>query len=177
MPRRVLLTLLFLLSFLPLRAQRAESSLSYAEVEQLRSSAIVPSDRVLVFVDFLNMRTKKIDTLLARPRRPGREQDIHDLMEQFTDIADGLADNLDDYGKRHRDIRKALPKLLSATERWATALKSPAEDPTYSISRKLALETVSDLREETTRLIEDQRAWFVAHPPTKEENHDPIDIR
>ncbi len=175
MPRRRLLTLLLLLSFLPLCAQREDNSLTYAEVEKLRDSAIVPSDRVLVFVDFLNTRTKEIDTLLSHPRRPGREQDINDLMQQFNSIADSLADNLDDYSQHHRDIRKALPKLLSATERWATELKSPAEDPTYGVTRKLAVETVNDLRDQTTKLIEEQRAWFAAHPPAKD--HDQIEIR
>jgi hypothetical protein len=163
------LVLLAVLGFAPLlHAQRSEASLSDAEIEQLRDSAYVANDRVLVFIKLIDTRVKAIQDLYARPRRPGREQDTHDLMEQFTSLADELNDNLDDYGPRHRDIRKALPKLVEATERWATAIKSPPDDAAYNVSRKLALEAIRDLREESTQLIEQQRAWFAAHPPSKE---------
>jgi hypothetical protein len=163
------LVLLAVLGSAPfLHAQRSEASLSDAEIEQLRDSAYVANDRVLVFIKLIDTRVKAIQDLYAHPRRPGREQDTHDLMEQFTSLADELNDNLDDYGPRHRDIRKALPKLVEATERWATAIKSPPDDAAYNVSRKLALEAIRDLREESTQLIEQQRAWFAAHPPSKE---------
>ena len=165
---RVFLTALLL--FTPiLRAQAHESALSDAEVETLRETAYVASDRVLAFVEFLDERSNSIQQLATKPRRPGREEDIHDLCEQFTSIADELDDNLDDYGPRHRDIRKSLPKLLAATDRWATALKTPADNQAYDVSRKLALEAVRDLRESSTKLIEEQKAWFLAHPPAKDE--------
>ncbi|RXH56873.1 hypothetical protein [Granulicella sibirica] len=166
---RVFLTAL-LLFFTPiLRAQAHESALSEKEVEILRETAYVASDRVLAFVKFLDERSNSIQQLATKPRRPGREEDIHDLCEQFTSIADELDDNLDDYGPRHRDIRKSLPKLLAATDRWATALKTPADNEAYNVSRKLALEAVRDLRESSTKLIEEQKAWFLAHPPPKDE--------
>ncbi|CAN5657567.1 hypothetical protein BH10ACI4_BH10ACI4_13050 [soil metagenome] len=152
-----------------LHAQRQEPALAEAEIEQLRDAAYVPNDRVLVFVKLLDSRAKAIQDLFAKPRRPGREQDTHDLFEQFTAVADELDDNLDDYGPRHRDIRKALPKLLAAIERWGTALKSPPEDEAYNVSRKLALESLRDIRETATKLVEEQKAWFLAHPPPKEE--------
>ena len=52
---------------------------------------------MLAFAGILDDRTKAIDKLLAGKRKPGREQDLHDLMEQFSSIADDLEDNLDDY--------------------------------------------------------------------------------
>ncbi len=152
-----------------LLAQRQEAALSEGEVEQLRDAAYVPNARVLVFIKLLDTRTKSIEDLFAKPRRPGREQDTHDLFEQFTSIADELDDNLDDYGPRHRDIRKALPKLIAATERWATILKTPPEDEAYNVSRKLALESLRDIREAAEKLVEEQKAWFLAHPPPKPE--------
>ena len=171
MPRRLLLALVLLTLVSPLRAQRDDSSLSEGEVEQLRDSAYFPSDRILVFIKLLDARNKKIQDLFAHPRRPGREQDTHDLLEQFTNIADELNDNLDDYGPHHRDIRKALPKLLDATERWSSNLKQPPENPVYDLSRKLALESIRDIREEVTRLVEEQKAWFAAHPPAKDDQN------
>jgi hypothetical protein len=169
MVRRLSLALVLLVLALPLRAQTDDNVLAEAEVDQLRDSAYVPNDRVLVFIKLLDTRNKAIQDLFAHPRRPGREQDTHDLMQQFTAIADELNDNLDDYGPRHRDIRKALPKLLDATERWSSNLKATPDDEAYNISRKLALEAIRDIREEATRLIEDQKAWFAAHPPPKED--------
>lgn len=161
-------TLVLALASTPLRAQRHEPALSEAEIEQLRESAYVPVDRVFTFIKLLDSRSKGIQELFAHARRPGREQDAHDLFEQFTSIADELNDNLDDYGPRHRDVRKSLPKLLDATERWSSALKSPVDDEAYNVSRKLAIEAIRDIREAATRLVEDQKAWFLAHPPAKE---------
>ncbi len=146
------------------RAQAKDSALSDGEVEQLREAAYLPNDRIVVFIKFLDARSKTIEELVAKPRRPGREDDLHDLFEQFNLIADELNDNLDDYGPRHRDIRKQLPKLLEATNRWGTALRSAPDSESYNLARKLALESVRDLREESTRLIEDQRTYFAAHP-------------
>src|SRR5277367_669530 len=174
MLRRLPLAFVLLAFTLPLHAQqRDDNAMSEGEIEQLRESAYFPSDRVLVFIKLLDTRNKAIQDLFAHPRKPGREQDTHDLLEQFTAIADELNDNLDDYGPHHRDIRKALPKLLDATERWSSNLKTPPDNETYNVSRKLALEAVRDLREEATRLIEEQKTWFAAHPPAKEDKNAP----
>jgi hypothetical protein len=168
MLRRTPLALVLLALALPLHAQRESNALSEGEVEQLRESAYVANDRILVFIKFLYARDKAIQDIFAHPRKPGREQDTHDLMEQFTSIADELNDNLDDYGPHHRDIRKTLPKLLDATERWSSNLKQPPENVTYDLSRKLALEAIRDIREEATQLLADQKTWFAAHPPSKD---------
>lgn len=161
------LALVALLAVLPplATAQKSDSStLSEGEVEQLRDSAYVPSDRILVFVKLLDARVRSIQDLLAKPRRPGREEDIHSLLEQFTAISDELNDNLDDYETRHRDIRRPLPKLLDAVERWSSNLRALPESESYNLSRKLALQSVRDVREEGTKLVEEQRAYFAAHP-------------
>jgi hypothetical protein len=173
--RRLSLALVLIALSLPLHAQRADNALSEGEIEQLRNSAYIANDRVLVFIRFLDARDRAIQDLFAHPRKPGREQDTHDFLEQFTSIADELSDNLDDYGPRHRDIRKALPKLLNATDRWSSNLKSVPEDETYNVSRKLALESIRDIREQATELIEEQKTWFAAHPPPKEDKNSPID--
>ena len=169
MLRRLPLAFVLLALTLPLHAQREDNAMSEGEIEQLRESAYFPSDRILVFIKLLDARNKKIQDLYAHPRKPGREQDTHDLLEQFTNIADELNDNLDDYGPHHKDLRKVLPKLLDATERWASNIKQPPENAVYDLSRKLALEAIRDIREEATHLVEDQKTWFAAHPPAKED--------
>ena len=169
MLRRLPLAFILLALALPVHAQRGDTSLSEGEIEQLRDSAYYPSDRILVFIKLLDARNKKIQDLYAHPRKPGREQDTHDLLEQFTSIADELNDNLDDYGPHHKDIRKVLPKLIDATERWSSNIKQPPENATYDLSRKLAIEAIRDIREEATHLVEDQKTWFAAHPPAKDD--------
>jgi hypothetical protein len=169
----LLFALLALALPLPLHAQADDKALSEGEIEQLRDSAYVANDRILVFIKLLDARNKSIQDLYAHPRKPGREEDTHDLLQQFTAIADELNDNLDDYGPHHRDIRKALPKLLEATERWASNIKQPPENAVYDLSRKLALEAIRDIREEATHLVEDQKTWFAAHPPSKENPNQP----
>jgi hypothetical protein len=156
-----------------LQAQQRESALSEGEVEKLRDTAYYPPDRVMAFIEFLDQRTRAIDKLCTGKRQPGREQDIHDLMEQFTSIADDFDDNLDDYSQHHRDVRKALPKVIAAAERWATTLRTPPEHEAYSVSRKLALESLADIRESATKLVEEQKAWFLAHPPGKDDASKP----
>lgn len=166
--RRVLLFFSLAALSVPLLAQRSQASLTEGEIEQLRESAYIANDRVMVFIKLIDVRIKALQDLYAKPRRPGREEDTHDLLEQFTALADELNDNLDDYGPRHRDIRKSLPKLIEASERWATAIKSPPDNEKYNIERKLALETIHDIRDEATQMIEEQKTWFAAHPPQKE---------
>jgi hypothetical protein len=151
-----------------LHAQPRDSALSNAEVEQVREARYYPDQCILLFVKFLDLRVQEIHDLYAHPRRPGREQDTHDLLEQFTSIADELSDNLDDYAPRHADLRHALPKVVDAAERWSSAIKSPPDDEAYNVSRKIALESITDLRASANDLIPQQDAWFKAHPPSKE---------
>lgn len=176
--RRTLTFALLLALASPGYTQIHGSSLSDGEVEQIREAAYFPAERILLFVKFLDLRTQQIQALYARGRRPGREQDTHDLIEQFTSIADELDDNLDDYGPRHSDIRRALPKLVEASERWATAIKTPPDNDAYNVSRRIALESIRDVRQAALKLTDEQVAWFKAHPPAKEkeQQHETIDI-
>lgn len=159
----------------PVRAQTRESALSDGEVEKLRETADEPALRVLAFISFLNQRTAAIEKLTAGKRRPGREEDLHEMMDQITSIANDLDDNLDDYGTRHHDIRKSLPKLTAAAERWASILKGPVENSLYEVSRKLALESITDVREAATKLLPEQQAYFLAHPPSKSDSSRPVE--
>ena len=146
------------------RAQAHESSLSDAEVESLRDAAYIPNDRVNAYIKILDTRADRIHKLVTARRKPGREQDLHDLLDDFAGLADELNDNLDELGPKHRDIRKALPKLMDATERWATTLRSAPEDATYKVVQKLALDSLTELRDAATKLNSEEIAYFKAHP-------------
>jgi hypothetical protein len=146
------------------RAQATDGAMSEAEVETLRDAAYFPVDRINVFVKILDTRGKAIDDLLAKRKQPSTALELHDLMDQFGSIADELNDNLDDLGPKHRDVRKALPKLLLATERWSTTLRAPAEDSAYNVVRKIALDAVRDLHDAAAQMQTEQEAYFKAHP-------------
>jgi hypothetical protein len=164
--------LLAVLSLLPAPqravAQTKESVLTYKEIEQLREVSYFPDEKVAVFIGFLDDRSKAIQDIFNKPRRPGREEDVHDLIEQFNAIADELEDNVSDFRSSHRDLRKVLPKLVAATERWGTGIKSPPDDKTYSLSRKLALDAIKDIHDDAVEAIDEQKDWFQKHPPPKE---------
>jgi hypothetical protein len=151
----------------PLHAQMPKSALSDAEVEQIREAGYYPDTRVVLFVKFIDLRIKELHDLYAKPRQPGREEDTHDLIEQVTSICDELSDNLDDYGPRHADLRKALPKVLDGADRWVFELRSIRDDDAFNVARTIALESIRDLRASTIELTADQDAWFKAHPPAK----------
>ena len=147
-----------------LHAQDVDGPLSDAEVESLREVAPVPMERMKVFEKALDTREKEIEDLLAKPRRPGFARDMHDFLDQFGKIADEFNDNLDEYDKHHRDVRKELPRLLKAIDRWGTALRSPPQDDGYNIVKKIALDHLADMKEIATQTQADEEAYFKAHP-------------
>ena len=147
------------------RAQAADDVLSQKEVDTLRDTAFVPSDRVEAFEQFLNDREKQIQTLTAR--RHGHTDyggDMHDLLDQFGQIADEFNDNLDEYNKQHRDVRKVLPKLLQTIDRWTATLNSTPENDAYNIVRRIAVDNLKDTREIVEGMQTDLAAYFKAHP-------------
>ena len=146
------------------RAQDEDSSMSQKEIEALRDAAYIPNERVLTYLKILDTREQEITTLLSKPRRVGFNQDMHDLLDQFAAIADEFNDNLDEYQSKHRDIRKVLPKVVSSIERWSTTLRAPADDQTYNIVRKMALDSLKDMRDTATSMQTEQAAYFKAHP-------------
>ena len=159
--------LLAALCFAPLPAfgQAGDDVLSQREVDSLRDTAFVPLDRVLAFERILNDREKRLDDLLAKRRgHTDFGGDMHDVLDQMGAIADELNDNLDEYNRKHRDVRKALPKLISATERWSSALRAPADDEAYAVVRRIALDNVKDTRELAQTLQTELDAYFRAHP-------------
>jgi hypothetical protein len=183
-PRRLALaaSLFLIFSSTPrLHAQEDDDTMSQKEVESLRDAAYIPNDRIIAFVKILNTREQEIEDLLSKPHRPGFGQDMHDYIDQFAAIADEFNDNLDEYQSKHRDIRKSLPKLVSAIERWNTTLRAPADDETYNIVRKMALDSLKDMRDTATTMETEQAAYFKAHPDAAklekeraDPNHNPL---
>jgi hypothetical protein len=157
------------------RAQDDDDVMSQKEIETLRDSAYVPNDRIAAFIRILDTREQEIEQLLSKPHRPGFTQDMHDFIDQFGAIADELNDNLDEYQNKHRDIRKSLPKLISSIERWSTTLRAPSDDDGYNVVRRIALDSLKDMRETATSTQTEQAEYFKAHPDAAKMEKDRAD--
>jgi hypothetical protein len=151
-------------------AQHNPTSLSEKEEEAVRDAADDPAKRVAVYQAIIEARIKRIQDILADKRAQGRREDIRESMSDIAGLVDELEDNLDEYDGKHRDLRKPLPKLLDATLRWESVLKQPPVDDRYDLVRKLALESVADIKKDADELIPAQQAYFKAHPPDKNAN-------
>jgi hypothetical protein len=147
-----------------MRAQATEGVLSEKEVDSLRDSAYEPLSRIVAYVKILDDRQKWIDELVHGRRHVSTPEDLHDAIDQFGQIADELNDNLDQYGQKHRDVRKVLPKLVEATERWASSLRAATDDEHYNVVRRIALDAVKDTRQIADQMKTEQEAYFKAHP-------------
>ncbi len=162
----------------PARAQAGEDVLSQKEVDQLRDAAFSPNDRIQVFIQILTTREQQMKTLLAKRRgHTDFAGEMHDVVDQFGAIADELNDNLDEYTKQHRDVRKALPKLIEATDHWTATLRAPEENEAYAVVRRIAVDNVKDTHELAAALQTDLVTYFKAHPEAekaeKRRNGDP----
>ena len=151
-------------------AQRHQVDLSEVEEEKVRDAAAEPAARVAVYQEIIETRIKRIQAVLADARAQGRREDIRGNMEQIAGLVDEMQDNLEEYEGAHRDLRKPLPKLLNAMERWVSVLKQPPDDDSYNLTRKLALEAVADVQAEAKDMLPKQIAYFKEHPPDKTAN-------
>lgn len=152
----------------PLHAQRGSANLSEGEIESIRESAMSPAERVAVFQKIIDTRIERIQRVLVDVRAQGRAEDIHQYLDEIAGVVNEAEDNLDEYAAGHKDLRKPLPKLVAATERWTSILKQPPENDQYKVARQLALEAVADLKDQAAKLLPEQQKYFKEHPPSKD---------
>ena len=162
MKRCVVALLLF--ATLSAHSQAREGVLSAAEVEKLRDTADQPADRLKAYEQFISDREKEVHSLLNNRHAANFAFDVHEALEQISGIADELNDNLDDWSRKHRDLRKSLPKLISETERWETTLRAPERDDRYEIVRHEALDAVRDTHSLAGTMLAEQTSYFKNHP-------------
>ncbi len=167
---RWLLAIALVCSSLPTRAQQGSIALSQKEEEDVRDAAAFPAQRVKVFQTIVDTRIERIQAVLADVRAQGRREDIHQNMNEVAGLVAELEDNLEEYEAAHRDLRKPLPKLIEATEKWESVLKQPPDDDTYDITRRLALETVADVKAEAKEMLAAELKYFKEHPPKRDDN-------
>ena len=141
--------------------------LSEKEIEDVREAAVFPVQRVMLYTQFIEERSKKIKDLTGRPKSSARVLKMDDTLQDFTALMDEMASNLDQYSDRHSDIRKPLKALTEATPRWMSILRAVPGEPGFDLSRKEAIESGDELTEQVKRLLSEQDAYFLAHKEEK----------
>ncbi len=166
---RTLASILFcLLLAAPLAAQKEKRNpLTDDQAQQIAEAGIDPVARVDLYVKFLNERSDTIKDLIKRAKSSSRARRIDDELQDFTALMDELGDNLDVFSERKADLRNSLKGLNESIQRWQGVLHDLPSEPVFELSLKEAVESVSDLADQTKQITSDQEAYFKAHPDEK----------
>ena len=166
-----------ILAWMALLALPAGSSvhrdpLTEAETDQLREAAQDPPLKLKLFLTFTRQRLDSAEALRFDPKAgPDRGQQIHDLLEDFTNLVDELNDNVEAYAGRNEDLRKPLAEVISASGDFAARLKafkaasvaSPAatkESRAYSFALEDAIDAVESGLRDAQELLQQQQEQF-----------------
>lgn len=148
-------------------AQQSKDPLTPAEEEQVREASDLPSDRVKLYIKFIEARTDAIHATVKHPATQHPGADIHAALDQFTRLADELGDNLDAYDQSHTDIRKGLKALGEHSAKWPAALNEPAPSAEFDFARKTALEAATSVSDQAQKLLKTQEEYFAKHKTPK----------
>lgn len=161
----LLISLVALLAF-SADAQRRRDPLSEAEADQIRVATDEPPKRVLLIAGFATARLAAIEQLRANPNlQDDKAAQIHDLLEDFSNVVDELDDNLDMFDERNIDLRKALKKIVETNTDWQLRLRtlketSGADLKGYEFVLQDATEAVTESASSTRAMLQDQNIKF-----------------
>jgi hypothetical protein len=151
----------------PLAAQSARDPLTESQAEEVRDTGDKPVERIKVYIKFIEERTAEIHKLAIDPRAQAPNSRLHNLMEEFTRLADELQDNLETYSEEHADVRKPLKELVDHSAKWKVSLQEPKASADYDFARKTALDTADSMTELAQKMLDDQEKYFAPKKATK----------
>jgi hypothetical protein len=164
--------LLFCCAASLLRAQHNQREpLTETQQEAIAEAGIDPAARIQLYVKYLNERADTIKRLVPRTES-ARDRRLDGELQDFASIVDELASNLDEYGDRKADLRKALKPLNESIPQWQTLLHGLPNSPVFEIARNDATESVNDLADQAKKLTADQTQYFKDHPKAKEQERE-----
>jgi hypothetical protein len=128
-------------------AAGAKDFLTADEVEQIRE-ARDPNDRLRLYADFARQRVDLVSNLLKKDKA-GRSIQIHDALEEYTQIIDAIDTVTDDSLKHKTDVKLGLEAVAKAEAAMLPILEqieksAPKDMARYQFSLKQAIETTSD---------------------------------
>lgn len=142
-------------------------TLTEPQIEQIREAGAFPDDRVRLYTKFLEERVETIKGLTNRGHSAARAHRLDNEFQDLTALMDELGSNLDQYGERKADMRKALKVLNESAPRWLETIKALPSEPGFDLSRKEALESGKDLADQVALLFKDQTDYFATHKDEK----------
>jgi len=155
-----------------LRAQHGQPDpLTDAQQQAIAEAGIDPAGRIELYVKYLNERADQIKRLIPRSEA-ARDRRLDSELEAFASLVDELSSNLDEYGDRKADLRKALKPLNESIPRWQSLLHDLPNSPVFGISRDDATDSVNDLSDQAKKLTADQTEYFKEHPKAKEQQRE-----
>jgi Mg2+ and Co2+ transporter CorA len=140
-----------------------QDPLTPAQVEEIREAGIDPNTRILLYAKYVNQHMDAIKDLVKEGLSRSRSVKMDNELQRITALSDELSSNLDQYGSRKADIRKALKKVTDDLPKWTQAIQGLPANSTFDLSRKDALESLQDMRDDATQMLTEQRAYFKEH--------------
>ncbi len=149
------------------RAQQGRQDvLTQAQQQKIAEAGIDADLRIGLYTKYVGEHADRIRRLAGRTESGmGRAMDRE--LGDFSSLVDELSSNLDEYGGRMADIRKALGKLDKEIPRWQEMMKSLPNNSAYQISRDDATGALSDLADQTRQLTHQEDAYFKEHKDAK----------
>ena len=163
-----LLTVILLAACTLAHADKKRDPLTDAEVAQIRDTTQEPQKRVLLYVQFAKARMLAIEQVRADNKIKDRGKQIHDLLEDFTTIADELDSNIDMFVRQREDLRKALKVVVESYTDWQLKLRGikeaenvPAtESGAYDFPLESAIESVNSGLDSSRDLLDKQNKEY-----------------
>ncbi|HTW47006.1 MAG TPA: hypothetical protein VMD92_03595 [Acidobacteriaceae bacterium] len=143
-----------------LRAQDQNDPLTDDEVQQIRDNAIHPDERIRLYIKFIGERLDAARQLASPRASPSEKAQVHDKLDEFTNLCDELQDNLDTYDSEHADIRKSLKDVVAASAKWPGIVSGLPADPGYEFAQKVAVEAAQSAQDEAKHLSVEQDVYF-----------------
>ena len=138
------------------------------EVDKIRDSALQPEVRLKLYVDFARARLEKLQQAKADPKVENRDDHIKEALQDFVDIYDELADNVDTFADRGDDIRKPLKAVIDADTEFGSKLRafksslasSREEAGKFDFLAGTALQAVDDGARDHRSMLAEQEEKF-----------------
>ena len=121
---RILLSVLMLLSFWALAQKQRRDPLTEPEIDKLRDTAQEPEQRLKLYIEFARARLDKLQQVHTGTKADDREQQTRSTLQDFVDVYDELADNVDTFADRGDDLRKALKPVIEADTEFGSKLRA-----------------------------------------------------
>jgi hypothetical protein len=148
------------LAVAPTFAQSRKDPLTEQQQEAVREAGDQPLERVKLFVGFVDDRAKEIHTVNADPIAQNKTARIHNLLNEFTRLADDLQDNMDQYDEQHADLRKVLKEIITKTDEWTKVLTEPPPSAQYDFVRKTAIDSNQTAHETAVKMLADEEKYI-----------------